>query len=212
MRALFRWLALTPALSLKEEGDLYVVVLFLWLCRPMAWCYRKGMRILGIDPGLQKTGWGIIEAEDNRLRFITCGLIKTDPDLSMAERLCQIDFGMQDVIKTWQPKEAAIEETFVNSNAASAMKLQCARGVAMVVPARTGIPVSEYPANLIKKSVVGNGHATKDQVEMMVRTLIPSVGKVLGADEADAIAIAICHAHHATSRNRFGGIMAGAAR
>lgn len=170
------------------------------------------MRILGIDPGLQKTGWGIIEAEDNRLRYITCGLIKTDSDLTLPERLAQIDRGMQDVLAAHSPSEVAIEETFVNTNAASSLKLQCARGVAMVVPARQGLPVYEYPANLVKKSVVGNGHATKDQVEMMVRTLIPTVGRALGADEADAIAIAICHAHHATTRDRFGGIMAGAAR
>ncbi len=170
------------------------------------------MRILGIDPGLQKTGWGIIEAVDNRLGYLACGTIKTDPDMTMGERLAEIDFGLQEVLKIWSPEEAAIEETFVNSNAASALKLQAARGVAMVVPARHGLPVHEYPANLVKKSIVGNGHATKDQVEMMVRTLIPTVGRALGADEADAIAIAICHAHHATSRNRFGGIMAGSAR
>lgn len=170
------------------------------------------MKILGIDPGLQKTGWGIIEAEDNRLRFITCGLIKTDSDLTLPERLAQIDIAMQEILSVHQPDEAAIEETFMNTNASSSLKLQCARGVAMVVPARQGLAVHEYPANLIKKSIVGNGHATKDQIEMMVRTLIPVAGRSLGADEADAIAIAICHAHHATSRNRFGGIMSGAAR
>lgn len=170
------------------------------------------MRILGIDPGLQKTGWGIVEAVDNRLSFIACGTIKTDADLSLAERLRQIDEEMAHIVSVFTPAEAAIEETFMNNNAASALKLGCARGVAMVVPARSGIPVSEYPANLIKKSVVGTGHATKDQVEMMVRMLIPTVSKTIGADEADAIAIAICHAHHAASRNRFGGIMAGAAR
>ena len=167
------------------------------------------MKILGIDPGLQKTGWGVVESEGNRLHFIACGLIKTDSDLTLAQRLRQIDDGMQDVVKTHMPEEAAIEETFVNNNAASALKLGCARGVAMVVPARFDIPVFEYAANLIKKSVVGNGHATKDQMEMMVRTLIPAVGRGLGADEADAIAIAICHAHHASSRNRFTQIMAG---
>lgn len=166
------------------------------------------MKILGIDPGLQKTGWGIIEAEDNRLRFVTCGLIKTDAELSLAERLAQIDLGMQEILKSWTPDEVAVEETFMNTNATSSLKLQCARGVAMVVPARNGIRVHEYAANLIKKSVVGNGHATKDQVEMMVRTLIPSVGRALGADEADAIAIAICHAHHSTMRTRFGDLMA----
>ncbi len=170
------------------------------------------MRILGIDPGLQKTGWGIIETEGNAIHFTACGLIKTDADLTLAERLCQIDFGMQEVINAWRPEETAIEETFMNNNAASALKLGCARGVAMVVPARFNIPVYEYPANLIKKSVVGNGHATKVQIEVMVRTLVPMAGKTMGADEADAIAIAICHAHHAASRQRFGGIMAGAAR
>ncbi len=170
------------------------------------------MKILGIDPGLQKTGWGIIEQVDNRLSFITCGLIKTDPAGSLAERLCHIHNEMTKVVEDFRPDEAAIEETFMNNNAASALKLGCARGAAMVVPAKAGISVHEYPANLIKKSIVGNGHATKDQMEMMVRMLIPMAGKTLGADEADAIAIAICHAHHAASRNRFGGIMAGAAR
>jgi crossover junction endodeoxyribonuclease RuvC len=170
------------------------------------------MRILGIDPGLQKTGWGIIEAEDNRIRFITCGLIKTDSDLTLPERLAQIDIAMQEIISVHKPTDAAIEETFVNMNASSSLKLQCARGVAMVVPARMGLPVHEYAANLVKKSIVGNGHATKDQIEMMVRTLIPTVGRALGADEADAIAIAICHAHHSTTRDRFGSIMAGVPR
>lgn len=166
------------------------------------------MKILGIDPGLQKTGWGIVEAVDNRLSFITCGLIKTDPDLSLAERLRQIDEGLQAILQEHKPEEAAIEETFVNANPASALKLGCARGVAMCVPARFGLPVHEYAANLVKKSVVGNGHATKDQVEMMVRTLIPLAGRAMGADEADAIAIAICHAHHATTKSRFDQIMA----
>lgn len=154
----------------------------------------------------------MIEAVDNRLRFITCGLIKTDSDLTLPERLAQIDLGMQEVLAAHTPNEVAIEETFMNTNASSSLKLQCARGVAMVVPARQGVPVHEYAANLVKKSIVGNGHATKDQIEMMVRTLIPTVGRALGADEADAIAIAICHAHHSTSRNRFSGIMAGASR
>ncbi len=169
------------------------------------------MRVLGIDPGLQKTGWGIIEAVDNRLHFVSYGLIKTDPGAPLAQRLCQIDVGMQEVLSTWKPDEAAIEETFVNMNAASSLKLQCARGVAMVVPARFGLPVHEYAANLVKKSVVGNDHASKAQVEMMVRTLMPKIGQTIGADEADAIAVAICHAHHAGSRNRFSEIMAGVA-
>ncbi|AGH97947.1 crossover junction endodeoxyribonuclease RuvC [Micavibrio aeruginosavorus] len=169
------------------------------------------MRILGIDPGLQRTGWGVIEAEGNRLQYIACGTIATTPTLSTAERLAEIDAGLVDAINTWQPDTAAIEETFVNRNPASALKLGVARGAAMVVPARMGLSVGEYPANLVKKSVVGTGHATKDQIGMMIRTLLPSAGK-MGADAADALAIAICHAHHYSSRMKMGGIMNGGVR
>lgn len=169
------------------------------------------MRILGIDPGLQKTGWGIIESEGHRLSFIACGLIKSTASLTLPERLRQIDDGMSAVLEQFKPGQAAIEETFVNKNPASALKLAVARGVAMVVPARHNLFVGEYPANLVKKSVVGAGKASKDQVGMMIRTLLPSCGDI-GEDEADALAVAICHAHHAASKKRFGGIMAGAAR
>lgn len=156
-------------------------------------------------------GWGIIEAVDNRLRYIACGVVKTDSGLSLAERLCQIDASLLEILKSYEPDEAAIEETFMNNNAASALKLGCARGAAMVCVARTNRRVSEYPANLIKKSVVGNGHATKDQIGMMVQMLLPGCGE-MGADAADALAIAICHSHHATSRALMGGIMAGGVR
>lgn len=156
-------------------------------------------------------GWGIIEAVDNRLRYIACGLVKTDSGLSLAERLRQLDEGLVDILKSYEPDEAAIEETFMNNNAASALKLGCARGAAMVCVARTDRRVHEYPANLVKKSVVGNGHASKDQIGMMVRMLLPGCGE-MGADAADALAIAICHSHHAASRARMGGIMAGGAR
>ncbi len=169
------------------------------------------MRILGIDPGLQRTGWGVIEAEGNRLQYIACGTIATNPTLSTAERLAEIDAGLVDAINTWEPDTAAIEETFVNRNPASALKLGVARGAAMVVPARMGLSVGEYPANLVKKSVVGTGHATKDQIGMMIRTLLPSAGK-MGTDAADALAIAICHAHHYSSRQKMGGIMNGGVR
>lgn len=169
------------------------------------------MRILGIDPGLQKTGWGIIDSEGHRLSFVACGLIKSTPSLSLPERLCQLDDGMVEVLSRFTPEQAAIEETFVNNNAASSLKLGAARGVAMVVPARQGLVVGEYPANLVKKSVVGAGKAGKDQVGMMIRILLPACGNI-GEDEADALAVAICHAHHATSKNLMGGIMAGAAR
>ncbi len=169
------------------------------------------MRILGIDPGLQKTGWGIIEFEGHSLSFVSCGLIKSTASRTLPERLRQIDDGMSAVIEKFNPEEAAIEETFVNNNAASSLKLGAARGVAMVVPARHDLIVGEYPANLVKKSVVGAGKASKDQVGMMIRTLLPACGDI-GEDEADALAVAICHAHHASSKERFGGIMAGAAR
>jgi len=163
------------------------------------------MRILGIDPGLQRTGWGMIHFESNRLQFLACGTIQTNPALTMAQRLAEISTGLESVIAAWTPDEAAIEETFMNNNAASALKLGAARGAAMVTPARLGLHVSEYAANLVKKSVVGTGHATKDQIGMMIRTLLPTAGK-MGADAADALAIAVCHAHHAASRKRMAAL------
>ena len=159
------------------------------------------MRILGIDPGLQKTGWGIIESTANRLTFIACGLIKTQAGLPLYARLATLDDGLSKVINEWTPEEAAIEETFMNNNASSALKLGQARGVCIVTPARAGLSVSEYAANLVKKSVVGTGHASKDQISMMVKTLLPKCGKPK-EDEADALAIAICHAHHRGSEKR----------
>jgi len=169
------------------------------------------MRILGIDPGLQKTGWGIIESEGHRLSFVACGLVKTNAGLTLPDRLAQIDNGINAVLDQFKPDQAAIEETFVNTNAASSLKLGSARGVAMVVPARQGLIVGEYPANLVKKSVVGAGKAGKDQVGMMIRTLLPACGEI-GEDEADALAVAICHAHHAHSNALMGGKMTGSAR
>ncbi len=162
------------------------------------------MRIVGIDPGLQKTGWGIIEAVDNRLKFVACGLIKTNASWGLPERLKQIDDGMAAMLAEFHPIEAAIEETFMNNNPASALKLGQARGVAMVAPVRYGISCAEYPANLVKKSIVGAGHAAKEQMGMMIRTLLPTCGDI-GEDEADALAIAICHAHHAQSALLYAG-------
>ena len=158
------------------------------------------MRVLGIDPGLENTGWGIIESEGSRLSFIAAGIVKTKPSMPMAERLLKIDEELTLVLNQWQPETAAIEETFVNMNAASSLKLGQARGVAMLVPARFGLPVAEYATNLVKKSVVGSGHAAKDQVGMMIKMLLPGCGE-LGADAADALAVAICHAHHAQSQH-----------
>ncbi|MCB1531305.1 MAG: crossover junction endodeoxyribonuclease RuvC [Alphaproteobacteria bacterium] len=158
------------------------------------------MIILGIDPGLQKTGWGIIFSEGHALQFKACGLIKTNNADALADRLAALHHGLSAVIDQWKPDTAAVEETFVNNNPASALKLGQARGVCLSVPAIMGIETAEYSANKIKKSLVGTGHAAKEQVGMMIRTLLPGAlknnGGQIGADEADALAVAICHAHY----------------
>lgn len=153
------------------------------------------LRLLGLDPGLRITGWGVIEAWDNRLSHIADGVIVTDSRMPLAERLSALYDGLIEVIERYRPAEAAVEETFVNMNAVSTLKLGQARGVVVLVPARCGVPVFEYPPNLIKKTVVGTGHAAKEQIQMMVRTLLPS-SATKTADAADALAAAICHAHH----------------
>ncbi len=153
------------------------------------------MRILGIDPGLQKTGWGVIESSGNSLKFIGSGLVKTNSKLELSERLSALHFGLSAVIDEFKPAEAAIEETFINKNPASALKLGQARGVLLVVPALKGLSVGEYSANKVKKSVVGSGHAAKQQMGMMIRTLLPACGTI-SEDEADALAVAITHAHY----------------
>ena len=158
------------------------------------------MLILGIDPGLQKTGWGIIHSEGHALKFRSCGVITTDPAAELGRRLAAIHHGLCEVMAKWKPDTAAIEETFMNNNAASALKLGQARGVALSVPAIHGLDVAEYSANKIKKSLTGTGHAAKNQMGMMVKTLLPQATKENGgqitADEADALAVAICHAHY----------------
>ena len=158
------------------------------------------MRLIGIDPGLRNTGWGIIAVKDNRLIHIADGVILSDAKNSLAERLVQIYDGLFEVIEQYQPDEAAVEETFVNKNPVSTLKLGQARGISLLVPARLGIPVAEYLPNLVKKTVVGSGHAAKEQIQMMVRTLLPGC-EIKTADAADALAIAVCHAHHRPSRN-----------
>jgi crossover junction endodeoxyribonuclease RuvC len=169
------------------------------------------MRILGVDPGLQKTGWGIVEAEGASLKYIACGTIKTKASDPLSERLLTIDHGLSQVIVMHKPNSSAIEETFVNKNPASALKLGIARGAAFLPPARAGLHVAEYPANLVKKTIVGAGHASKDQIAMMVKTLLP-LACPDSEDAADALAIAICHAQHAASHVKMGGVMSGAAR
>ncbi len=156
------------------------------------------LRVLGLDPGLQHTGWGVIEVDSNRLRAVADGAVHTTASLSLAERLMQLHRGLEEVISLWQPDEAAVEETFVNKNPASTLKLGQARGVVMLAPALHGLPVAEYQPTLIKKAVVGTGTASKDQVGMMIRTLLP--GCIIATpDAADALAVAICHAHHRAS-------------
>lgn len=163
------------------------------------------MRLLGIDPGLQKTGWGIISSENNSLKYIASGLIKTNAKHEMSERLATLYHGLTAVIDEWSPQETALEETFVNKNPASALKLGQARGVLLMSPALKGLSVSEYGANKVKKSVVGTGHANKDQMMMMVKTLLPACG-TLSEDEADALAVAITHAHYRVLSNSISGV------
>jgi len=158
------------------------------------------MRLIGLDPGLRLTGWGVIDVEGNRLRHVAHGVVKVPADQSLAERLCALFEAIAAVVTAQQPTEAAVEETFVNVNPGSTLKLGQARGVVMLAPARAGLPVFEYSANLVKKSVVGAGHADKHQVAMMVGRLLPGV--VATADAADALAVAICHAHHRATAKR----------
>ena len=152
------------------------------------------MRLIGIDPGLRRTGWGVLEVNGSRLGHVAHGTIVSDSGLPLSKRLCQLYLGLDEVLGQWQPIEAAVEETFVNKNPASTLKLGQARGVLLLAPAIADIPVFEYTPNLIKKSIVGTGHAHKEQVAMMVGTLLPTAGAVKD-DAADALAVAICHAH-----------------
>lgn len=161
---------------------------------------NEAIRILGIDPGLRRTGWGVVDAIGNRLSFVACGVIAPDVKAELPSRLNVLFEGLLDVISRFAPKEAAVEETFVSAGARSALSLGQARGIAVLAPAQQGIIVGEYAANLVKKSVVGSGHADKKQVQLMVKTLLPSAD-FSNADAADALAIAICHAHHRKLRN-----------
>ena len=151
------------------------------------------MRILGLDPGLRHTGWGIIDKNGSSISFVAAGVISADTDLMLAERLAQIHASLVKIIEEYSPQEAAIEETFVNVNPTSTLKLGQARGVAMLTPALYKIPVSEYTPNQIKKMVVGVGHAAKPQVDMMVKKMMPTLPNKLPPDAADALAIALCH-------------------
>lgn len=162
---------------------------------------NSATRIIGIDPGLRRCGWGIIESQGNRLTFIAAGTVTPPVTGDLAQRLAILFAGLGEVLDRFVPAEAAVEETFVNAGVRSALILGQARGVAMLTPAARGLPVAEYAANLVKKSVVGTGHADKGQIQLMVKTLMPAAD-FKGADAADALAIAICHAHHRVANQR----------
>jgi crossover junction endodeoxyribonuclease RuvC len=159
---------------------------------------NRPIRILGIDPGLRRTGWGVIDISGNRLMFTGCGSVATDDKASLAERLVTIHDGLVKVIEEFSPDEAAVEATFVNKDANATLKLGQARGIALLIPARAGIPVAEYAPNLVKKTIVGAGHCEKEQIRRMLRVLLPKADPP-SHDAADALAIAVCHAHHRQS-------------
>ncbi len=165
--------------------------------------YHHGMRdmirIIGIDPGLQRTGWGIVEAEGNSLVFVAAGTLRSTPRMELASRLCQLHDGLEEVVHREIPDEAAVEHTFVNKDASATLKLGQARGIALLVPPRAGLRVAEYAPNAVKNSVIGVGHGDKQQIKMMVNMLLPKA-QYDSDDAADALAIAICHAHHRSSR------------
>jgi len=162
------------------------------------------IRILGIDPGLQRTGWGIIESAGSTLTFVAAGTVASSARAGLAERLCQIHDGLARLIEIHAPAEAAVEATFVSHDGAATLKLGQARGVALLTIARAGIAVAEYAPNAVKKSVTGVGHAGKNQIQAMVRMLLPRAS-FDSADAADAIAVAICHAHHRGMARRIAG-------
>ena len=158
------------------------------------------VRVLGLDPGLQHTGWGVIECgRDGRLSYLGSGVVSTEAAETLAERLCHLHRALAELLGCWSPDEAAVEHTYMNKNAGAALKLGQARGVVLLAPVLAGVPVSEYQAMEIKRAVVGTGHAEKGQVEAMVKRLLPGA-EIRRADAADALAVAICHAHHRASR------------
>ncbi|MEX2629887.1 MAG: crossover junction endodeoxyribonuclease RuvC [Tistlia sp.] len=162
------------------------------------------MRVIGLDPGLRLTGWGVIEARGNRLSHVAHGVLRTDDKAGLAERLVALKAGLEEVIAAQRPDAAAVEETLANRNPASTMKLGMARGIALLVPALVGLSVTQYLPMIVKKSVVGTGHAAKEQVAAMVAVLLPGSG-FASADAADALAVAICHAHHSATRAHWAG-------
>ncbi len=158
----------------------------------------RAIRILGIDPGLRRTGWGLIGYEGNRLSYVACGSVESNEKLSLAERLVAIHDGLTRIVDEFRPDEAAVEATFVNRDPVSTLKLGQARGIALLVPAKAGLSVAEYAPNLVKKTIVGAGHAEKAQIRLMIGVLLPKADPK-SEDAADALAIAVTHAHHRQS-------------
>ena len=167
----------------------------------------RATRILGLDPGLRRTGWGVIELDGTRLSFVECGVVTSNSEMALAERLVALHEGISAVIERLRPDEAAVEQTFVNKDPVATLKLGQARAIALLVPARAGLIVAEYAPNQVKKSVVGVGHAEKEQVHAMVKVLLPhSTAKT--PDAADALAIAITHAHLSETNARMESMLA----
>ncbi len=160
------------------------------------------MRVIGLDPGLRRTGWGVIDVAGSRLGHVANGVVESDQTRDLASRLVQLYEGLQRVLEAYGPGEAAVEATLVNKNPTSTLKLGVARGAVLLAPALFGLPVAEYLPMIVKKAVVGTGHAAKDQVAVMVRHLLPGV-EIVSADAADALAVAICHSHHMQTRRRW---------
>ncbi|MCZ2328826.1 crossover junction endodeoxyribonuclease RuvC [Bartonella sp. F02] len=156
------------------------------------------IRIIGIDPGLRRTGWGVIDLLGNRLQFVAAGTLHSNAKNDLPSRLCELHKGLSNIVHQFLPHEAAIEHVFVNKDAAATLKLSQARAIALLVPAQAGLPVSEYAPNKVKKSVIGVGHGEKKQIHMMVKVLLPRA-EFDSDDAADALALALCHSTHRTS-------------
>jgi crossover junction endodeoxyribonuclease RuvC len=169
------------------------------------------MRLIGLDPGLRRTGWGVIEAEGAHLRYVACGAVASNAEDDLAARLASLYDGLQAVLAAWRPAAAAVEETVVNRNPGTSLKLGHARGVVLLAAARCGLAVAEYGSMEVKRAVTGTGHGRKEQVAMMVRVLLGYVVEG-GADATDALAVAICHAHHLGTARRLGSAMVDARR
>ncbi len=164
-------------------------------------------RVIGIDPGLRRTGWGVIDIAGAKITHVANGVVTSTQALSLAERLCELHEGLAAVLDRYAPHEAAVEHTFVNRDPTATLKLGQARAIALLVPAQAGLAVAEYAPNQVKKSVVGVGHAAKDQVDLMIRTLLPGCS-LHGADAADALAVAITHAHMGAGNDRLAAALA----